>query len=821
MRSHLLVGLVISLAWTSCTQASDPRLNTITPRGIQRGAETVVTFQGSRLNDAEEIFFYEPGFEIKEIKAVDGNTISAIVSVSADCAMGEHVAQVRTKSGISDYRTFYVGALKVQQETEPNTEYTQAQEIEQNTTMQGIVTSEDVDYFAVNCTKGQRLSVEIEAMRLGQAFFDPYVAILDTNRFELAAVDDAPLVRQDAVASVIIPEDGRYVIEVRDTGYGGAGNAHYCLHVGPFPRSTAVFPAGGQAGQTVEFRFLGDAAGETTRQVALPADATDTFPVWLRDDLGTGATPHQLRVSTDPNAFEVEPNQDLATATPVEFPSALNGILGEVGDVDFFKFTATKGQVFDVECYARRIQSPVDPVMHVYKPDNGALASNDDSRGPDSYVRITIPEDGEYKVRVTDLLGKGGPDYIYRVELNPVVPSLSLGIPRVARYSQDRQRIYVPKGGRFATILSASRGNFGGELELLQSDLPAGITMVAQTMPANMNTMPVVFEAAADAPLAGALVDFGAKLKSDTQTITGRFTNRADYIIAGPGQSLYVWKDVERLPMAVVDELPFTLEIVQPAVPIVRDGSMQLRVVATKKEGWDEAISVQFPFRPPGVGANASIAIPKGQTEVGYPLSANGNAAIGKWPVYAIGSANVNGGAWTATQMATLEIAEPWVGITLQKSSVEQGQETEIVAEVQIAKELSAPAKVELLGLPHNVTTTLLEITTDTKELVFPITTKGDSPAGTHKNIFCRVTVTEQNEAIVHARVGGTELRVDKPLPKPVAAAPPPKEEPKPMPVEAAAPEPAPQKRLTRLQKLRLQTKERAAARAAARAAGA
>ncbi len=820
MRRHVLVAIIANLLWVSTGQASDPRLTVITPRGIQRGAETVVTFSGARLNDAEQIFFYEPGFEVKEIKAIDGNNIAVTISVAADCALGEHVAQVRTKSGISDYRSFFVGALPVVPEKEPNTKYDEAQPIEQNCTVQGVVTSEDVDYFAVTCTKGQRLSVEIEAMRLGQAFFDPYIAILDPNRFELVAVDDAPLVQQDAVASAIIPEDGVYVIEVRDTGYGGAGNAHYCLHVGPFPRPTSVFPAGGQAGQTVQLNLFGDAAGESKLQVAIPADASEMFPVWPQDDRGTAVTPHQLRVSKDPNAIEVEPNHDLATATPVEFPSTLNGILGEAGDIDFFRFNAKKGQVFDVECYARRIQSPVDPVMHIYKPDNGVLASNDDSRGPDSYARITIPVDGEYKVRVTDLLGQGGPEYIYRIELTPVTPSLSLGIPRVARYQQDRQRIYVPRGGRFATIISASRANFGGELELLTPELPAGITMVAQSMPANLNTMPVVFEATADAPTAGALVDFEAKLKSDDKNITGRFTNRADYIISGPGQSLYVWKDVDRLPVAVVDELPFTLEIIQPAVPIVRNGSMQLRVVATKKEGWDETITVQFPFRPPGIGANSSVSIPKGQTEVGYPISANGNAAIGEWPVYAIGSANIGGAAWTATQMAKLEVAEPWIGLTLQASSVEQGQATEVVAEVQVVKELKQPAKVGLLGLPHNVTTTTLEITADTKELVFPIDTRADSPAGTHKNIFCRVTVTENNEPIVHARVGETEIRVDKPLPKPVTAAPAPKEEPAPAPT-ADAPKPAPKKRLTRLQKLRLETKERAAARAAARASGA
>ena len=55
-------------------------------------------------------------------------------------------------------------------------------------------------------------------MRLSTALFDPYVAILDSKRFELSAHDDTALALQDAYASVIAPEDGKYVIEVRESG---------------------------------------------------------------------------------------------------------------------------------------------------------------------------------------------------------------------------------------------------------------------------------------------------------------------------------------------------------------------------------------------------------------------------------------------------------------------------------------------------------------------------------------------------------------------------------------------------------------------------
>ncbi len=294
-------------------------------------------------------------------------------------------------------------------------------------------------------------------------------------------------------------------------------------------------------------------------------------------------------------------------------------------------------------------------------------------------------------------------------------------------------------------------------------------------MPANMSQMPVVFEAAADAPLSGKLVDFTAKLTDEKQNVRGRFTNSADMIVSSPGQSIYWKTDVSLLAFAVIDELPFTLEIMQPKVPIVRNGSMQMKIVAHKKAGWDEQINVQFPFRPPGVGVSSSINIPKGQTEGLYPVNANGNAALGKWPIYVIGQANVNGAAWVASQLADLEIAEPYVQFAMDRSATEQGKPTEIFCKISTSTPFEGNAKVKLLGLPNKVSAPEMEFNKDTKELVFKIATEPASPEGRHKNVFAQVVITQNNEAVVHANVGRTELRIDKPLP-------PPKEAPKPQP---------------------------------------
>src|SRR5437899_1503259 len=135
--------------------AASPRLSIIAPRGFQRGTETVMQFSGSQLGDGEQILFYSPGFEVVKVETVDANNCKATVKIAPDCRLGEHVAQVRTKTGISDYRTFYIGALPQVDEKEPNSLFDQPQPITLNQTVVGTIGGEDVDYFVVEAKKGQ------------------------------------------------------------------------------------------------------------------------------------------------------------------------------------------------------------------------------------------------------------------------------------------------------------------------------------------------------------------------------------------------------------------------------------------------------------------------------------------------------------------------------------------------------------------------------------------------------------------------------------------------------------------------------------------
>lgn len=798
------------------TFAASPSLAGIQPRGAQRGTEAAVLFQGARLSDAPEILVYYPGITVKKLEPLNDTALKVTVAIAPDCRLGEHAFRVRTATGVSDLRSFWVGALPVVQEVEPNSEFDKAQPIPLNCTVHGYVENEDVDYFVVECKKGQRLSVEIEGMRLGVTFFDPYVAILDSKRFELATGDDSPLSGQDGGCSTIIPADGKYIVQVRESAYGGNGACQYRLHVGTFSRPTAVVPAGGKPGEELEVTFVGDPVGPIKQKIKLPADdGNGTWRLHCQTPDGINPTGFKFRLIDLPNTIESGTNNTPATATPGPAPGAFNGVISKPGEVDYFKFTAKKGQTFDIRCYARQLGSQLDSVMYVGILGAGTIAANDDSGGPDSYFRFTAPEDKEYALWIHDHLQKGGPDYFYRIEIVPVQPSITTTIPRVDGNNpanQERQTIVVPKGNRYATLLVADRADFGGPLTLGLEKMPPGVTFAADQMDPGLNIIPVVFEAKPDAPTGGFLTTITAAHADPKVKVPTRTTFDAVFSI-GPNNTPFMRHYSDRTAVAVAEAAPYSIEVIEPKVPLVQNGSYNLRIVAKRAEGFKGAITVFPLWTPPALGIQGSAVIPENATETVLPMNAAPNAAARKWKtaIHAVADAG-KGPVWVSSQLFTIEVAPPLVTLAMERPAVEQGQQTQLFCKVAVAMPFEGKAKVRIYGLPAKVTTQELEVTKDTKELAFPIVADKTSPAGKHGGIFAQVVIDRGGELII-GNTGGTELRIDVPLPPKVAVATPtPAATPTPPPPPMNPAQPA--KRLTRLEQLRLEQEEREKAQA-------
>jgi hypothetical protein len=528
------------------------------------------------------------------------------------------------------------------------------------------------------------------------------------------------------------------------------------------------------------------------------------FGIYAEDAAGQAPHPNPFRLSTFGNVMEVEPNDDQAHATAFNAPMALNGIIEKPGDFDHFVFPATKGQTFDITVWARRLRSPLDPVLHIAKVGGNYIAGADDSAGPDATLRFSAPEDGQYDVYLHDHLQKGGPNYFYRIELTPVEPRLTVNLQgEHAPNGYPNISVSVPKGNRQAVLVYAARADWGGDLNVAAESLPPGISMQADVMPANQPVVPVLFTAAADAPVGGLLTRMVGTPVDPKVTLAAQQFEHNSIMVFGANNVDFWSRTVDRMALAVTEECPYTIEVIEPKVPLVNSGQMNLKVVAQRKEGFKAPISVSIPWLPPGVGASGGVQIPEGQNEAFIPMNAGGAEARG-WKLVVHGDSNSpTGPIRVSSQLFTLRIDQPYVQLAYNNTACDQGKETDLAVKVTKLKDFEGEATVTLIGLPNKAETEVKKISKDTADFVFHIKTTGETPAGNHASLFSQVVITENGEPITH-NLGTAALRVDVPI-APKAAA-------EPMPAVAETPKPAaePAKPLSRLEQLRKEAAEKA-----------
>jgi hypothetical protein len=792
-------------------EAASPDLSNSIPRGGQAGSEVKVTMTGNRLSDAEEIIFHYPGIKAKDIKVIDDKKVEATFVIAPDCRLSEHHFRIRCRSGISYARNFWISQFPNVEEVEPNDDFAAPQKISMNVTIEGEAKSEETDYYQVSLKKGERLSVEVEGLRINNIpqniAIDPYVSILNKDKFEIASADGSALLKQESILSVVVPEDGDYIVEVRDAAYQGRGR--YRAHIGNFPRPTGIYPAGGKAGSELEFTLLGDVKGPYAAKVKLPLEAEgDKFGLISSNGGLSVPSPNVVRLSPFDNVLETEPNNAGPEATAgAALPLAFNGIINQEGDIDFFTFSAKKDQSFQIRVYANSIGSPLDPVLAVYNEKMGSLGSSDDADGTkDGKVDFKAPADGNYFVSVKDMLSRGGGDFVYRVEAVAPQSSIEVTMPEMLRRDlQYLKQFNVPQGGYYAMAVSTARKGVAGDLKFEMPSLPAGVTMEPVVIPKSVSQFPILLKAAPDAAIAGGMYKLLVKSAEGENPVTGTFIQTLD-LVRGPQNGVeYYSRYHSEIPVSVSEALPFSVTIDQPKVPIVRNGMMKLKIRAVRKDGYDKKITVRFPWIPPGITTPATMTFNEKDTEILYELNANANAELSTWPLTVIAESDGGKGvAFTAAPYIKLSVEEPFLDLKFSMATAKQGETTEMVGEVDQLRAYDGEAEVQLFGLPANSTAEVQKLKKELTGITFPIVTTDKTPVGQHKGVFCTVTVMQNGEPILHRLAMGSVVRVD-PMPKAVVAAP------KPAEVAAAAPVKK-EKPLSRLEQLRLEAQKEGAA---------
>ena len=752
----VLVCLIFLSSLTTNGRAQGIALESLEPRGAQRGTTFKVKLTGERLNLAEQMLVYKPGLELVGLRVIDEESAEATLRAQPDAPLGEHPLMFWGPKGVSKLATMHLGPFQVLAEEEPNNTATSAYRSSENSLAEGVtfvgeLEGADVDCFRFELSPGERLSAEIEAMRLGGQFLDAYLDVLDPEGKVVASCDDTALLKQDPMLSLLADTQGSYTLRVREAAFDAEFGSRYRLHVGNFARPTTSYPCGGPAGEQTEVVMLGDAAGEFASTIDVPRAATGFFLKHLNDGKREAAPgPIRFRISNLQNLLEAEPNNSASDSNDSESALvAFNGVLSEPGDQDFFSFEANAGEQYDVEVFASRVGSPLDSVLEIFASDGRSVGVNDDGIVHDSSLRFIAPESGRYFLKVSDHLGRGGPTFVYRVEFQPVEPSLEV---RIADLDSLRPNslptISLARNNRFAVLASARRKNFAGEVQLIADALPSGVRLSVDQVGADSHLAMLLFEAEPGADLGTQLIDILAYAHTESGTIEGKLRQNVGLVFGEPRQTIYHATELSQLPMAITEDVPFSIVVEQPQAALAQDGLQELRVIANRQEGFNQPIELTALLLPKWIETSEDAAVIKADDESGlFPLISNAQAEPGTYPMILIGKANVDGGEVTvASQRFEVHVAKPHAAIRIASSTTEQGSKSAIDCDIEWASQPEGEAVATLRGLPNHSSSPSVRVNSETKSFTFPVEVGLETPASIHNTLYVELSVPEAGE---------------------------------------------------------------------------
>ena len=520
-----------------------PRLNTVFPMGAKAGTSVEVTVNGFDLDDPTGLLFSHPGFTAELVlppepkpdpKAdpkkdppkppakpkVPATTHKFKVTVPADAPLGNHDVRLVSKLGVSNPRAFVVGDKPEVNETDKsNDDVGDAQRVELNTTVNGVIANQaDVDYYVFAGKAGQRVLVNCRTSSIDSRC-RPLVEVFDAAGKRLGG--NRNYQENDALADVTLAADGDYHVRVCEFAYqSGSADHFYRLTASTGPWIDAVYPPVVKPGQptpvTVYGRNLpggkpvpdalidGRPVEALTVTITPPTDAPrDALRVrngvaptrGLADGFeyrlpGSNAVPVYF---TDATVHLEKPgdNDKLETAEEVSVPCDVIGRIDRRYDKDWYAFTAKKGEVFYVELFADRLGAGMDTYYTVKAVANKGDVVPEQDDDPDALhpqqfftrsadpaaAKFVAPADGKYAVLVASREANVyfGPRCVYRLRVSKPAPDFRAVVMPKSR-DLTGATVAGTAGEVAVDVLIDRRDGFTGPVTATAEGLPAGVT---------------------------------------------------------------------------------------------------------------------------------------------------------------------------------------------------------------------------------------------------------------------------------------------------------------------------------------------------------
>ncbi|MGH7202347.1 MAG: PPC domain-containing protein, partial [Planctomycetaceae bacterium] len=455
--------------------AAPPKVERLFPAGGSVGGTVEVTISGSLGDAPVQAWCSQPGVTV-EIPEKPEKTVR--VQIAEEASPGLCWLRFHNAEGASSLRPFVVGTLPEVVETEPNNRLDEAKPLESSRLVVNGVLSKDgeVDAFAVPLRQGETVVLSMAAHRPLGSPMDGILQLVSPAGFVLEQNDDEHGLDPQIVFTA--EEDGTYFVRTfafpaeptSRVRLAGGGDFIYRLTITTGPFVDHVRPLAVTAGEERPVRPFGWNIPEALAELPVTASSEPFLLTLSHSQLANTA---EISIVPHATGLEQEPNgRDQPQEIPL--PLTLTGCIDAPEDADVYRFTAAKGQKLAFRVESRALGQPLDPVLNLTDAGGKSLRRVDDaSRGEfDAELEHAIPADGDYRLEVTDLHGRGGFRYVYRLTAGLETPRFSLELKSDAFTLPADKPLEVP-------VTVGRDEGFDGEITVSVEGLPEHVTAEA------------------------------------------------------------------------------------------------------------------------------------------------------------------------------------------------------------------------------------------------------------------------------------------------------------------------------------------------------
>ena len=717
-----------------------PSIASTFPQAAAPGQTVDVKLRGGNLAGPTQLWTTFPVEALLPADIAGNGTNAAEITyrlkLPADAPLGVHGIRIATPQGISNLKLFALDDLPSVAQVKPNQTIATAQPLALPLAVDGFVDSLGRDFYKFQAVAGQRVSIEVLARRLGSPL-DPMIRLLDGKGRELAYNEDAPGLGLDSMLSYTFKDAGEYFVEVHDIRFQGGGNFHYRLRIGDFPCVTVAYPMGIQRGVAASVGFAGSTAQEAQQiPVNIAANAGfDWLPLGARAASGKSSGFAMVALSSSPEALEVEPNNEPAQATRVVLGAGLNGRFDLRGDVDRFIFTAKAGQRFTFTSVTHTQGSPSDLFLRLLKPDGGEVAVVDDTGPGDAVIDYTFPADGDYTLIATDLHGRGGPEFAYRIAVSPHEEKFLL--------AASTDTINIPAGGLATVTVTAVRGSFGGPINLTLLDAPSGIVATPTVIGPGVVSTVMTIQCAPDV---GTGKVYPLRIAGTSQV--GAVQYQAIATVTDAQKAAFSGLPVppqflsHSVAIGVNPPPLFVLKTEKPEIVFGKDLSASIKLISTRVAGFDEEIAIAvLPPPPAGLppGITAAVKpVAKGTNEIEIVFAANAQAPLGQFSVVLTGTGKQGNNTVVQPIPALFVSVKPPFVLKpeLPGGKLAKGQTLKIKIVADRNPAYAGPIALTFQNLPKGVTAPAAMIAAGQNEVEVILAAAADAAVGAVPNVL-------------------------------------------------------------------------------------